>query len=103
MNVEKKIQDEVEKTIASLDQDGVLSPNPFLVTRIQAARDTRVQKHRLLFAVKMNLGYIALIVILLVNVVTLVRHAREAHESLQQQLVSDLREELQIDQSPFNF
>ena len=86
---EQQIHDEVEKTIASLDDDGILPINPFLITKIQAERESRVHKHRLRFALRMNLGYIAILVILLVNLITLIDQARDSNDTLQQQLISD--------------
>jgi hypothetical protein len=100
---EQQLHEEVEKTIASFDQDGSLAPNPFLVTRIQGALDARARDHGLLSALRVNLGYITIVVILMLNIITLVYHMRRTDDGLQQQLVSDLREDLENDQFPFNF
>jgi hypothetical protein len=100
---DQRILEEVDKTLESIGNDGILETNPFLLTRIQAEREARVRKHRFRLALRMNLGYIAIFVILLMNLITVVYYTQYPSDDVREQLISDLREDLEIDQSPYNF
>ena len=80
----------------------ILETNPFLFTRIQAEREARVRKHKFRFALRMNLGYIVVFLILVMNLVTLIYFTQYPNDDARERLISDLREDLQIDY-PYNF
>jgi hypothetical protein len=101
---EKKIIDEVEKTLDSYDEDPIFDANPFLLTRIKAARENRIHKVEKEFIPKINFNQILLILILLVNFITLFyNYSLSNKEDIKRKLVLELKEEFQIDQSQNNF
>ena len=99
-----QILDEVEKTLHAFDNDPLLEENPFLLTRIRAAREHRLRKRSSGVVLKVNLKYVIMVVIVLINVIT-VAHCYEwiGKHNLQEKLISDLKEDFPIDQSQNGF
>jgi hypothetical protein len=100
MKMNALISEEVEKTLDAFDQDPILPVNPFLITRIQVEQERRIQGRKQKFALRPHLKFAVIILVVLVNLITAVYfYERNAKTTLQEQLVTDLREDLQIDQS----
>ncbi len=97
MKQKTSISEEVEKTLQAFDNDVVLEANPFLFTRIQAKRQSH-RNHG--FALKLNLKSIALALLVIMNLITAVYYYEwNAKKNLHERLVSNLKEDLKIDQS----
>lgn len=103
MGKDQRIEQEVEKTLQAFDADEVLEENPFLFTRLQAERATRsrVRKERYVFGV--NLKYAAVVLLVLLNLVTAIFYERHDQPTLQDELVSELKADFEIDQAQNNF
>ena len=104
--MDKKIQimEEVEKTLQAFDNDIILEENPFLLTRLKAERENRLQKQKKGLALHLNPNKVLLILILLINAATFVYYFDwNAKNRLHSKLVSELKEDLQIEQSQNNF
>ncbi len=98
-----KITEEVEKTLASFDDDIVQQINPFLITRIRAARSQRMSKAKKGLSMVFGLNQMLIIFILLINMVTVFYYVdRSAQYSQREELVSELEAEYHIDQSQYN-
>ena len=103
MKNQERILEEVEKTLDSLDADGVLEENPYLITRILAERESRLRGAKFRLASSAGLRYAAFALLLLANLATAFFIARSARTDAGDQLVTALKEDLQIDQSQDNF
>jgi hypothetical protein len=99
----ERIQEEVEKTLNSLDADGVLDENPYLITRILGERESRLLSAQLRLASGTGLRYAAIALLLLMNLMTALFFARSTKSDADDRLVTALKEDLQIDQSQDNF
>jgi hypothetical protein len=100
MKTEKEIQEEIEKTLRSFDGDRVLEANPFLLTQMKAKREDRSLGRNRGLAVHLNLRYAALALLISLNLFTaLYYYEWNTKHNLQEQLVSELKEDLQVDQS----
>jgi hypothetical protein len=99
-----QILNEVEKTLHTFDRDPILDTNPFLLTRIKVEMERRLQKRSARFARRINVKYVVIVVIVLINLVTVV-HYFDSHSkyNLQEKLVSELKEDFQIDQPQNSF
>jgi hypothetical protein len=99
-NKDDRIADEVERTLHSFDNDGVLNENPFLASKILAVKESHLHERVAGSVLRIGLRYVVMLLILIVNVLTVVRYFEWYRKSdLQEQLVAGLREDLQIDQS----
>ena len=104
MGKKLQISEEVERTLQAFDNDILPEENPFLLTRLKAERENRLRKRERRIALKLNLNKVLLILILLINLATLVYFFEwNAKYTLQTRLVSELKKDLQIDQSQNNF
>ncbi len=104
MAKEKRILDEVDKTLQAFDNDITLEENPFLMTRIAAARADRLHKRTFRSSARIVLSYAAVLLLLFVNLITAVYYSqRESEYRLHEQLVSQLKEDFKISQSQINF
>ena len=91
------VSEEVEKTLQAFDNEVILEANPFLLTSIQAKRQSRGNQG---FALKINLKSIALALLVIMNLATAVYYYEwNTKKNLHERLVSNLKEELKIDQS----
>jgi hypothetical protein len=100
MDSNEKIRQEVEETLRAYDRDPVLEANPYLMSRIAAARGA--SRPRRLLPV-MALKIIAMILLLLMNLVTVVMYRVRAGQNLTDQVVTQLQIDFQMDQSPTNY
>ena len=99
MKNENEILAEVEKTLQAFDNDPVLEENPFLFTRIQAAKTSLLQKRDQRFALKIRFKLIVIVAVALLNLFTAVYYFKgNTKKDLKEQLVSDLKEDMLIDQ-----
>ena len=103
MATENQIMEEVEKTLHSFDSDGILEDNPFLYTRLDAAKNGRMQRNRHRFASLANLKLIGLLLLLLANLITMLYYQRYSTQDLHERLVSAIQVDFQVDQSQNNF
>ncbi len=103
MKDEIRIREEVDRTLNSLDQDGVLEENPFLPARLLAQRNLRLRGKSSRLPSGVILAYAAIVLLLLVNLATVVFSGRFARNDASEQLVSALKEDLRMDQSQDNF
>ena len=96
---ERQIADEVEKTLRSFDNDVILEENSFLATRIKAEMNSRLLKRNEGFPVRVNLKYVIMALVLLINLITVVHYVDwNTTHNLHEKLVSELKEDFQIDQ-----
>lgn len=99
-----RILDEVEKTLHTFDHDPTLEPNPFLFTRIQAEKERRVLTRGAGFARRINLKYVVMAVIVLMNLITAAHYLEwNSRYNLHERLVSELKEDFQMAQSQNSF
>ena len=99
-----RILEEVEKTLQSLDNDIPLEENPFLLTRIKTERENRLHKSKKRLTLSFSFTKALIMVILLINLITVVYFFQwNSNQVLQQNLVSQLKKDFQIDQSQNNF
>lgn len=99
----KQIADEVEKTLHAFDHDPVIQGNPFLFTRIQAAREERFRQTNKGFIFGMRPGRIAMAALFVLNIVTLTYfYQLNTREVLHENVISALQEDFQIDLSSSN-
>ncbi len=103
MKNQERIHEEAEKTLDSLDADGVLEENPYLITRILAERESRLRGTKFRLASGAALRYAAFALLLLANLATVFFIARSTRTDAGDQLVTALKQDLQIDQSQENF
>jgi hypothetical protein len=97
---ERRIADEVEKTLQLFDRDAVLEENPFLAARIMAAQESLEDEPRSIFGLKSSLRYALFGLILVINLLTVVHYVRwDGAQNLQDKLVSELNEDFQVEQS----
>jgi hypothetical protein len=101
MRHERRIEDEVEKTLEAYRQDPVLEVNPYLLTRVEAARKNIRDATGFRLRPRVSLGFVALVLLLLVNFITVVMYELRTDRDLDSRLVSQLQIDLQIDQTPF--
>lgn len=98
-----KIAEEVDKTLASFDVDLNQEINPFLITRIRAARSQRMSETKKGLSFAFGLNQILIVFILLINMVTVLYYVdQSAKYSQREELVAELKAEYQIDQSQYN-
>jgi hypothetical protein len=103
MEDERRILEEVEKTLHSLEDDGVLKGNPFLYTKLKALLEVQPRGHRYRLTLRMGVQLAVMLLVLLVNLLTVIHVEGEPATDLRDQLVSELKAELQIEQSQSNF
>ena len=104
MAKDNRILEEVEKTLQSFDSDITLEENPFLITRLTAGKAHLLRKRTNRSRARTVLSYAGILVLLFVNLITAVYYSQRNSESrLREQLVSELKEDFQIDQSQINF
>jgi hypothetical protein len=97
---EQRIAEEVDKTLRAFDHDDLLEENPFLVTRLKARVSSRSTKRHEGYFVRFNPKYVVVAFILVINLVTVVHYLDWNNtQHLHEKLVSQLQEDLQIDQS----
>ena len=97
MEQKTSISVEVKKTLQAFDNDVILEANPFLFKRIQAKRQSS-RNHG--FALKINLKSIALALLVIMNLATAVYYYEwNTKKNLHERLVSNLKEDLKIEQS----
>jgi hypothetical protein len=93
----KQLQEEVEKTLQSFDNDIVLEENPFLATRIQGERGRLRQKPSKSLRLRIGLNQALMLGILLINVITVVHYLDwKRNQNLHEKLVLTLKEEFQV-------
>jgi hypothetical protein len=98
--VKKNVASEVEKTLLSFDDDIVLEENPFLVTRLKAAREIHSPKRKKEIIVRMDLSHVLALILLLINLITMVYNYKwDTKQNVQEQLVVQLKADFQIDQA----
>ena len=101
---EHQIAEEVEQTLRAFDQDELLEENPFLISRLKAGMNSRSPGRHEGFPVRFNPKYAFMVLILLINLITVVYYIdRNTTHRLQEELVSDLQEDFQIDQFQSGF
>ncbi len=96
----KRIEEEIEKTLAAYDNDVILEGNPFLMTRINEIRNKKsnIAAHKLSIKLLANLA--VYFFLLLLNIATLVIYLKTDHQKhIRKQLLDDLKQEFQIEQS----
>jgi hypothetical protein len=98
---ERRIEDEVEKTLDAYGQDPVLEVNPYLLTRIEAARKSFREAKPARVLPRLSLGFVVIVVLLLVNLMTVVMYELHRDRDLDARLVSQLQIDLQIDQTSY--
>jgi hypothetical protein len=101
MTRERRIEDEVDKTLGAYGQDPVLEVNPYLLTRIEAARKNLRQTKRVRVLPRVTFGFVVVVLLLLVNLFTVVMYELRRDRDLDARLVSQLQSDLQMDQTPF--
>jgi hypothetical protein len=100
MNTRSTIDEEIEKTLNAYDNDIPLHGNEFLFTRIEATRNSRAGAYRTGRYVGARVRLAASILLLVVNIVTTVYYYHWTDKkTVHELLVSDLKAELQIDDS----
>ncbi len=98
MEREERILSEIEKTIASLDQQPTLEGNPFLFTRIRAVLESGGRTHLHPTRNRLRIWYLALSLLILFNLVSVleVLSSRPVASS-RQDLVTSLSNEYNMD------
>ena len=100
----QRVAEEVEKTLHAFDHDDILEENPFLVSRVKAEMNSRSVKRHEGFLLRMNVKYVVMVLILLVNLMTIVHYVEwNSTHNLHEKLISELQEDFQIDQSQSAF
>lgn len=91
------IDEEIEKTLSAYDKDPVLEGNPYLLTRIQEKRkNTGAGRER----VVLRTNLVLIIMVLLINAATLFFYLNKGNQNdVSRQLLNNLKEEFQIEQS----
>ena len=101
---EHQIAEEVEQTLRAFDQDEPLEENPFLISRLKAVMNSRLPGRHEGFPARFNPKYVVMAVILLINLITVVHYLDwNSTRRLQEELVTELQEDFQIDQSQSGF
>lgn len=102
MNREKRIQEEVEKTLQALDQLPRLQGNPYLYTRFKAALAGSAQDHEPVFSKTVNVRSLALSLLVVLNVVTAIYFfSTPRPDVLKEELISTLSSEYSYQQNSF--
>ena len=100
----RRIEEEIDRTLRAFDDDTPLQGNPHMAARIRAEMEGRRAARGGRMPLAAGLRYVLILLIVATNVITMVYYfQRRGAESLHQQLVSDLREVFQIDQSQNSF
>jgi hypothetical protein len=101
---ERRIADEVDKTLRSFDNDVPLEGNPFLISRMKTETNSRLLKRTSRFPLRISLTYVVVLLIVIVNLVTVVRYLDwDNAQTLREKLVSELEADFQIEQLPNAF
>jgi hypothetical protein len=98
---ERRIEDEVEKTLEAYGQDPILEVNPYLMTRIEAARKNLRETRPIRLLPRVSLAFVVVVFLFLVNIITVVMYELRTDRDLDARLVSQLQSDLQMDQTPF--
>jgi hypothetical protein len=98
---ERRTEDEVEKTLEAYGQDPILEVNPYLMTRIEAARKNLRETMPIRVLPRVSLGLVVVVILFLVNLFTVIMYELRRDRDLNAQLVSQLQSDLQIDQTLF--
>lgn len=99
MKKEDKILEEVEKTLNSFDNDIILQPNPYLLTRIKAKRAENLRKQKTRYEFKIGFRQILIFLLIIGNFLTLVYfYETSTKQNLLENLVIELRSDFQTDQ-----
>lgn len=94
---DQRIRNEVDKTLHVFESDDVLKGNPFLANRILAENEARARKAKYIFPLRMNLRYIVMLLLLLMNLVTIVWFVRSSQDTMREKLISGLKDDFQIE------
>ncbi len=103
MNNDQRILEEIEKTLRTLDDDGRLTANPFLYARLKALRQSQSAAHRFRPALRLGLQIAAMLLLLGVNLATVLSLRKTHAVDVRDQVVAELKAELQVEQSQSNF
>lgn len=102
MDEQYLIEDEIEKTISAYDQDAILEGNPFLLTRIQEHMKQGKYAGARLDKAVLRTNIVLIIFLLLINAATLFYYFNSSKQTdISRQLLNNLREEFQIEQSQY--
>jgi hypothetical protein len=98
---ERRIENEVERTLEAYGQDPTLEVNPYLMTRIEAARKNLRETRPIRVSPHLSLRFVVVLILFLVNLFTVIMYELRRDRDLDARLVSQLQSDLQIDQTPF--
>jgi hypothetical protein len=95
-----RVADEVDKTMQAFDDDAPIASNPFLASRIRFLHSSRSRDKGRVLLIRLSLNQVLMIVVLLMNLITAAYWIdRHTEQKLQERLVSELKNDFQIDQS----
>ena len=98
----ERILEETERTLRSWEDDATLTADPFLATRIPALHRERIASGWRAFGPFLQVRYAVMLALLAMNLVTALYLELSPRQDLSKDLVSQLRDDLQIDPSPDN-
>jgi hypothetical protein len=100
MTHKNRIAEEVEKTLQAYDNDPLLQPSPYLLTRIKAGMKKGRRNNAEAQEGRIRPALVMILFIILLNIITLSYSLQmNAHETLQQALIQQLETEMQFDRS----
>lgn len=104
MKNDLRIMEEVEKTLNVYDEDTTLEPNPFLLTRLNAAKKNNEAGKKRIVRFGAALNPLLIFILLLINLVTVYYvFSKDKNVAREAQLVIEMKSEFQIEQTEMNF
>jgi hypothetical protein len=97
---ERRIADEVDKTLRAFDDDATLKGNPFMAERVRAHLESRARERRRILTPGVAVRYAVVVLILAINAATVVFYLQwNGVHSLREQLVAELKADFNSDES----
>lgn len=96
----ERILEETERTLGSWDDDGTLSPDPYLAARVQAIHAEEATSGWRSYGPFLQLRYAAILILLVLNMVTVLYLEMSPRHDLSMDLASQLRDDFQMESAP---
>jgi hypothetical protein len=98
----ERILEKTEQTLGSWDDDGTLTPDPYLAARVKALDAERTSSGWRSYGPFFQPRYAAILALLVVNVLTVLYLELSPRHDLSKHLASQLRDDFQMESTPDN-
>jgi hypothetical protein len=98
----ERILEEAEQTLRSWDDEAALTPDPYLATRVPALHRERMASGWRAYRPFLHVRYAAILALVVLNMITVLYLELSPRHDPAQDLVSQLRDDFQIEPSQDN-